>query len=120
MAGRDLKQELSELIQSCKNKGLLGDYFDHVQSLQDDDEPKFVTKIITLFIEQADKDIAEITKLMSEPDYDQVKFLADRIYSSNLGRCLESLEVLKREYQIMKESLNDIVEMERRIFDEEV
>ncbi|KAK9944871.1 hypothetical protein M0R45_010415 [Rubus argutus] len=144
MTGKDLNQELNELICSFQDQGILDDYFDELKGLQDEESPQFVTETITTYLGGADNTIAELTTNLSEPavDYSMVTYLADKLKGSSLSvggsrmanvcaelcdaseenecdvfRCLARFEVVNREFLTLQESLNKIVQLEQAIYD---
>ncbi|XP_021802054.1 histidine-containing phosphotransfer protein 2-like [Prunus avium] len=83
--GKDLSQQLEELISSLQEQGILTDYFDDIKELQDEINPRFVDEIITIFLRVAEDYRAELTRNLSEPDvnYPEVNKLAIRFKSSS-------------------------------------
>ncbi|ONI01136.1 hypothetical protein PRUPE_6G123700 [Prunus persica] len=139
--GKDLSQQLEELISSLQEQGILTDYFDELRGLQDDNNPRLVDEIITIFLRVAEDYRAELTRNLSEPDvnYSEVHKLAtwfkgsttsnacgrvalacqelvDASEAKNKEGCLVALEAVNREYLVAKENLNRIVGMEREIY----
>ncbi|ONI01133.1 hypothetical protein PRUPE_6G123400 [Prunus persica] len=140
--GKDLSQQLVELISSLQEQGILTDYFDDIKDLQDEINPRFVDEIFTIFLRVAEDYRAELTRNLSEPDvnYPEVNKLAIRFKSSSTSNacglvalacqelvdaseaknkegCLVALDNVNREYLVAKENLNRIVGMEREIYD---
>ncbi|KAI5322645.1 hypothetical protein L3X38_031717 [Prunus dulcis] len=139
--GKDLSQQLEELISSLQEQGILTDYFYELRGLQDDNNPRLVDEIITIFLRVAEDYRAELTRNLSEPDvnYSEVHKLAiwfkgsttsnacgrvalacqelvDASEAKNKEGCLVALDNVNREYLVAKENLNRIVGMEREIY----
>jgi histidine-containing phosphotransfer protein len=45
-------------------QGILDDHFDHVQKLQTEVNPRFLLDIVTVFCQDAENSIAELTKYL--------------------------------------------------------
>ncbi|GAV59207.1 Hpt domain-containing protein [Cephalotus follicularis] len=135
-----LDQRLSSFIQTMHEQGILDHNFDHVKNLQNEESPRFVVEVISMFLGDADVGMADITKYLSEPDVDYTRVInvAHQLKggSGSLGglrmanacrelrlatddrdkqRCLETFDRLKQEYRILRENLTLIAQMETTI-----
>ncbi|RWW27549.1 hypothetical protein BHE74_00018100 [Ensete ventricosum] len=75
-----LREQLNMLLNSMYIEGLLDQQFQQLQMLQDASSPGFVAEVITLFCEDAERILTELTKLVSVMG--PVMFLQDFINSN--------------------------------------
>ncbi|KAF3455145.1 hypothetical protein FNV43_RR05593 [Rhamnella rubrinervis] len=119
-------------------QGILDERYDKLRT-QSEEDPSYATRIIDMFFNVADASIAKITKLLGETEvnYTEVGFSVTELRAScssvgggrleylsrNLGkashekdpgRCIEELESVTKEYNILKESLNHISQLEKK------
>ncbi|XP_062171348.1 histidine-containing phosphotransfer protein 1-like [Alnus glutinosa] len=144
MEGANLRQQLKNHIQSMKDQGILDDHFDHVQKLQTEVNPCFLLDIVTVFCQDAENSIAELTKYLDEPavDYAKVTAFVHQLKgsSSSVGgnrmalacrelrrasednkkeECLQALDKINREYNTLRDGLNAISQKVRTILTNE-
>ncbi|XP_021833478.1 histidine-containing phosphotransfer protein 3-like [Prunus avium] len=117
--GKDLSQQLEELISSLQEQGILTDYFDDIKELQDEINPRFVDEIITIFLRVAEDYRAELTRNLNACGLVSLacQELVDASEANNQEGCLVALENVNHEYLVAKENLNRIVGMECEIYD---
>ncbi|EOY33504.1 hypothetical protein QUC31_018902 [Theobroma cacao] len=144
MVGTTLSQELKNYIQSMHDQGVLDHHFDHVKALQNEENPQFVMEVISMFCQDAEIGVAEITRFLNAPVVDFAKVINFvhqlKGSSSSIGgqrmalacrelrqasenrdkeRCLEIFERMKQEYNTLRGCLNAISQMERTILENE-
>ncbi|KAG1363558.1 putative Histidine-containing phosphotransfer protein 2 [Cocos nucifera] len=73
MAATALKEQLNGLVNSMFAEGLLDEQFQQLQMLQDGSNPGFVAEVVTLFCEDSERILAELTKLMDQAVVDSSK-----------------------------------------------
>ncbi|KAL4311182.1 hypothetical protein GQ457_01G038500 [Hibiscus cannabinus] len=140
MVGTSLSQQLENYIQTMHDQGILDYHFDHVKALQNEENPRFLMEVISMFAHDAEAGIAHLTTLLNSAVVDFAKVISFvhqlKGSSSSIGgvrmalacrqirhacdnmdkeRCLQLLERMKQEYNSLKECLNIIFEMERSI-----
>ncbi|KAM4096613.1 hypothetical protein ACJW30_08G118700 [Castanea mollissima] len=133
MVGTDLRQQLNNYIQSMRDQGILDSQFHSVQALKTEENPHFVLETVTVFCNDADNGIAQMTRYLEGPvvDFTNLTGLSHflRGSSSSIGGirvalacrdlrraseannkqgCIEGMARLKHEYNSLKEGLNNI------------
>ncbi|XP_019051903.1 PREDICTED: histidine-containing phosphotransfer protein 2-like, partial [Nelumbo nucifera] len=67
MALKALKSQLKAVLESLYTEGVLDHQFDQLQALQDANNPGFVVEVVTLFYEDTEKTLRELTKYLEQP-----------------------------------------------------
>ncbi|PQP96509.1 hypothetical protein Pyn_16870 [Prunus yedoensis var. nudiflora] len=139
--GKDLSQQLEELISSLQEQGILDELFDQMKAVQNEQNPCFVANLITTFLGDAENIIAQHSAHIF--NYPQVATLALTLKgsSSSVGgcrmalacsqlrdasdvndheECIIVLDLVNQEFLVLRENLNHIVQMERAIHENEV
>ncbi|GMY25154.1 histidine-containing phosphotransfer protein 1-like [Fagus crenata] len=65
-----LQAQRKNLVQSMFDEGMLDGQFAQIQALQDASSPKFVTEVIIIFCNDAERIILELNKYMDQQDVD--------------------------------------------------
>uniref|UniRef100_A0A1D1ZBV2 Histidine-containing phosphotransfer protein n=1 Tax=Anthurium amnicola TaxID=1678845 RepID=A0A1D1ZBV2_9ARAE len=140
MAAATHKDQLNGLVNSMFVEGLLDDQFTQIQMLQDANNPGFIAEVITLFCEDAERLLNELTKLLEQPavDYNKVDAYVHQLKgsSSSVGAshvkqgciefrqfceennkegCLHTLNLVKHEYFRLRSKFEVMVQLEQRI-----
>eukprot|EP00245_Coleochaete_scutata_P002262 TRINITY_DN12978_c0_g1_i1.p1 TRINITY_DN12978_c0_g1~~TRINITY_DN12978_c0_g1_i1.p1 ORF type:complete len:153 (+),score=47.84 TRINITY_DN12978_c0_g1_i1:225-683(+) len=140
MAVPELLQRLADLTDSMFAEELLDDQFTQLQQLQDSSNPEFVGEVIGLFFEDSDKLLETLTALVESDPIDFKKVDASvhqfKGSSSSIGAqrvkavcidfrqyceegnrqgCRESLVHVKREYNLVKSKLEEMMALEKEI-----
>ncbi|KAE9611952.1 hypothetical protein Lal_00048971 [Lupinus albus] len=135
-----LQRQLFDYTSSLFNEGFLDEQFNQLQQLQDESNPDFVVEVVTLFFEDAERLLNELTKALSQESIDfkrldahvhQLKgssssIGAQRIHrvcisfrnsceEQNVEGCLKSLQQVKQEYSTVKSKLETLFKMEKQI-----
>ncbi|OIV90836.1 hypothetical protein TanjilG_15569 [Lupinus angustifolius] len=135
-----LQRQLVDYTASLFNEGFLDEQFNQLQQLQDESNPDFVVEVVTLFFEDAERLLNEMTIALSQESIDfkrldaHVHHLkgssssigAQRIHrvcisfrnscvEQNVEGCLESLQQVKQEYSLVKSKLETLFKMEQQI-----
>ncbi|KAE9618989.1 hypothetical protein Lal_00046916 [Lupinus albus] len=135
-----LKRQLVDYTVSLFNEGFLDEQFNQLQQLQDESNPDFVVEVVTLFFENAERLLNELTIALSHESIDfkrldaHVHHLkgssssigAQRIHrvcisfrnscvEQNVEGCLKSLQQVKQEYSLVKTKLETLFKMEQKI-----
>ncbi|XP_068339044.1 histidine-containing phosphotransfer protein 2-like [Pyrus communis] len=143
MFAAQLTQQLIDFIRSLREQGILDDRFDQIKELEDEN-PGLVVEVLTVAIRSADFTIDELEKKLNGTviDYSKVRELTLKLkgisasvggcrvaaacielreayVANNKERCVAGFDVVKREYLILRENLNHIlqsaVQIEREI-----
>ncbi|KAJ3681565.1 hypothetical protein LUZ60_016054 [Juncus effusus] len=140
MGSAVLKAQLNDLMSSMYNTGLLDDQFQQLQMLQDESTPDFVAEVITLFCDDSERIISELTNLLQQQVVDYVKVDAYvhqlKGSSSSVGAkrvtlvcmdfrgfcqehskegCLLALDAIKHEFYELHQKLLAMLQLERQI-----
>uniref|UniRef100_B3TLT2 Histidine-containing phosphotransfer protein n=1 Tax=Elaeis guineensis var. tenera TaxID=51953 RepID=B3TLT2_ELAGV len=140
MAATALKEQLNGLVNSMFAEGLLDEQFQQLQMLQDGSNPGFVAEVVTLFCEDSERILTELTKLMDQAlvDYSKVDAYVHQLKgsSSSVGAqnvklaciqfrqfceennkegCVRALNVVKHEYYRLRSKFETMLQLESRI-----
>ncbi|GMH25983.1 hypothetical protein Nepgr_027826 [Nepenthes gracilis] len=139
----DVVQLLRQYI-DCKTtlfrEGILDDQFTQLQKLADDSSPSFVVEVVSLFFDDSEKLLKNLTQALEQPvvDFKQVAdhahqfkgssssigaqrvknvCIAFRTYciEENLDGCLKCLQQVKHEYALVKNKLENLLRLEQQI-----
>ncbi|OIW13838.1 hypothetical protein TanjilG_31727 [Lupinus angustifolius] len=135
-----LQRQLFDYTNSLFHEGFLDEQFNQLQQLQDESNPDFVVEVVTLFFEDAERLLNELTNTLSQENIDfkrldahvhQLKgssssIGAQRIHTvcisfrnsceeQNVEGCLKSLQQVKQEYSTVKSKLETLFKMEKQI-----
>ncbi|XXG63046.1 hypothetical protein AAC387_Pa05g1316 [Persea americana] len=141
MASTALKDQLDGLLNSMFREGLLDEQFTQLQMLQDANNPGFVAEVISLFCEDSERILGELTKLLDQAVVDFLKVDAYvhqlKGSSSSVGAqhvklaciefrqfcedhdkegCMRALHVVKHEYCNLRSKFESMIQLEQRIF----
>ncbi|KAI5322634.1 PREDICTED: histidine-containing [Prunus dulcis] len=134
-----LTQQLNNFIRSLREQGILDFHFEELKELESD-TPCLVVEAITMFLRDADCSIAELLRTLGAPliNYTRVTEIAFQLKgsSSSVGGCrmahaccelrdaseayskersLSGFDRVRREYLVLRENLNQILQMEHAI-----
>ncbi|KAK9919716.1 hypothetical protein M0R45_028297 [Rubus argutus] len=141
MAGvPQLQKRLVDYTASLFHEGVLDEQFNQLQLLQDDSNPNFVVEVVSLFFEDSERLLNDLTKTLNQQDVDFNKVganvhqlkgssssigaqrvqrvcIAFRNYGEeqNIEGCLKSLQLVKHEYAIVKNKLETLFKLEQQI-----
>ncbi|XVF19748.1 hypothetical protein REPUB_Repub11eG0137500 [Reevesia pubescens] len=76
MVGTTHAQELKNYIQAMHDQGILDHHFDHVKSLQNEENPQFVVEVISMFSHDAQIVIAQLTTFLNAAVVDFAKAIS--------------------------------------------
>ncbi|KAH7446209.1 hypothetical protein KP509_01G045300 [Ceratopteris richardii] len=135
-----LQQQLIELTNSLFQEGFLDDQFTQLQMLQDANNPDFIQEVVTLFAEDSERILAELTKtLETEPiDFKRIDAYVHQFKgsSSSIGAqrvkavcvdfrayaetenregCCQALQQIKQEFFLIKSKLEALLQLEQQI-----
>ncbi|KAJ7518742.1 hypothetical protein O6H91_20G006100 [Diphasiastrum complanatum] len=138
-----LQQQHLELTQALFKEGFLDEQFTQLQQLEDPSNPEFVAEVSTLFFDDSQRILAELTKSL---DGDPVDFKKIDAYvhqfkgsSSSIGAhrvkvgctvlrtcceeenregCWQALQQVKQEFFLVKNRLELLLQLEQQILAE--
>ncbi|KAA3485824.1 histidine-containing phosphotransfer protein 1-like [Gossypium australe] len=142
MAGSstDPTQQLNDYIRTMHDQGILDDKFDQLLALRREQNPRFINELISMFTNDAEACIAEITNALSltEVDFSTIITKLHQLKGSTSGigghrmyqaccefrvaaadgdkdRCDELFLRVKEEFNTLKQCFDSISEMRRNI-----
>ncbi|CAL9037688.1 unnamed protein product [Musa banksii] len=135
-----LREQLNMLVNSMYIEGLLDQQFQQLQMLQDASSPGFVAEVITLFCEDAERILTELTKLVDQAvvEFQKVDAYVHQLKGSsssvgaqnvklaciqfrqfceenNKDGCLNALNVVKHHYYLLRNKFDTMLQLEQRI-----
>ncbi|GAU21393.1 hypothetical protein TSUD_32220, partial [Trifolium subterraneum] len=116
-----LQKKLFDYTASLFQEGFLDNQFNQLEQLQDESNPDFVVEVVTLFFDDAERILNELTTSLLDAHVHQLKgssssIGAQRVHEAcipfrnfcteqNVEGCLKSLQQVKHEYSLMEEEL---------------
>ncbi|XVE62935.1 hypothetical protein DITRI_Ditri06bG0159300 [Diplodiscus trichospermus] len=135
-----LQRQLVEYRTSLYHEGFLDEQFTQLQELQDENNPDFVVEVVSLFFEDSERLLNELTKALEQQNIDFKKVdahvhqlkgssssigaqrvqricIAFRNYceEQNVQGCLKCLQQVKNEYSLVKTKLEFMFQLEQQI-----
>lgn len=135
-----LKQQLVTLVASMFQEHFLDEQFTQLQMLQDASNPGFVADVISLFSEDSERLLAELTKTLEQDpvDFKKVDAYVHQFKgsSSSIGAhrvkavcidfrafceegnregCRQALQQVKQEFYLVKSKLETMLQLEQKI-----
>ncbi|KAH7284920.1 hypothetical protein KP509_33G002600 [Ceratopteris richardii] len=135
-----LQQKFLDYSNSLFQDGFLDDQFIQLHMLQDDSNPDFVAEVVTLFGEDSERLIAELSAALQHDTIDyrkvdayvhqfkgssssigaqRVKAVCSdfRVYADAKNRegCLQCLQLIKQEFSLIKHKLDSLLKLEEQI-----
>ncbi|CAM6048364.1 unnamed protein product [Sphagnum compactum] len=135
-----LLQELVDLTRSLLAEEVLDQQFTQLQQLQDESNPEFVSEVVSLFFEDSERLLEELTESLAQDPIDYVAVDAHvhqfKGSSSSIGAqkvktvcikfrkcceeedregCQKCLEQVKQEFSLVKSKLEHMFELEQKI-----
>ncbi|XP_002533548.2 histidine-containing phosphotransfer protein 2 [Ricinus communis] len=140
MALPSLKSQLNNSVQSMFDEGMLDSQFAQIQALQDESNPNFIAEVITSFCTDAERIITELSKNMTQQNVNfsnlescvhQLKGSSSSIGAQRLklacadlqqafddqnkAGCLQALNIITREYFLLRGKFETLIQLEKRI-----
>ncbi|XP_068652638.1 histidine-containing phosphotransfer protein 1-like [Aristolochia californica] len=135
-----LKKQRYELVNSMLEEGFLDENFSQLEELGDETNPSFLGELISLFIEDAQRILSELTKTLGEADVDfknadalvhQVKGTSSSVggqkivqaciecrqfcENKDLEGCMKGLQAMTAEFDTLKNKFESLIEVEKNI-----
>ncbi|KAL7235011.1 hypothetical protein ACSBR1_018481 [Camellia fascicularis] len=121
-------------------KGFLDEQFTQLQQLQDESNPEFVVEVVSLFFEDSERLLNELTRALGQQSVDFKKvdahvhqfkgssssIGAQRVQNAcisfrnycdqqNIEGCLKSLQEVKQEYSVVKNKFETLFKLEQQL-----
>ncbi|XP_052192156.1 histidine-containing phosphotransfer protein 1-like [Diospyros lotus] len=135
-----LQRQLADYTASLYNEGFLDEQFTQIQQLQDESNPDFVVEVVSLFFEDSERLLSELTRALDQPTVDfrkldahvhQLKgssssigaqrvqkvciFFRNLCEGQNVEGCLQCLQQVKTEYSLVKNKLETLFKLEQEV-----
>ncbi|BAF25875.1 histidine-containing phosphotransfer protein 2 [Oryza sativa Japonica Group] len=141
MAAAALRDQLTALLSSMFSQGLVDEQFQQLQMLQDEGgTPGFVSEVVTLFCDDADRIINEIATLLEQPvvNFDKVDAYVHQLKGSSASvgaqkvkftcmqfrqfcqdksrdGCLMALAVVRNDFYDLRNKFQTMLQLEQQI-----
>ncbi|XP_073314935.1 histidine-containing phosphotransfer protein 1-like isoform X1 [Primulina huaijiensis] len=137
-----LRGRYVDFVASLYREGFLDDQFVQLQKLQDEGNPYFVVEVVSLYFEDSEKLMNNLTTALQQHvvDFKQIDAHVHQFKGSsssigaqrvknmcvafrgfceqkNLDGCLKCLQQVKHEYYIVKNKLETMIRLERQILE---
>ncbi|KDP23569.1 hypothetical protein JCGZ_23402 [Jatropha curcas] len=135
-----LQRQLVDYTASLFNEGILDEQFTQLQQLQDESNPDFVFEVVSLFFEDSERLLNELTKALDQQTVDfkridahvhQLKGSSSSIGAQRVQKvcitfrnycdekntegCQKCLQQVKYEYNLVKTKLETLFKLERQV-----
>ncbi|XP_040996184.1 histidine-containing phosphotransfer protein 1-like [Juglans microcarpa x Juglans regia] len=135
-----LQRRLVDYTKSLLTEGILDDQFSQLQKLQDESNPGFLVEVVSLFFEDSEKLLNDITRALDQQgvDFKTVDAYVHQLKGSSasvgalklknacvafrsfceeqsMEGCLRSLQEVKQEYYNVKNKVETLFKMEKQI-----
>ncbi|KAE8678141.1 Histidine-containing phosphotransfer protein 1 [Hibiscus syriacus] len=135
-----LQRQLVDYKTSLYHEDFLDEQFTQLQELQDENNPDFVVEVVSLFFEDSDRLLNELTKALEQQSVDfksvdahvhqlkgssssigaqrvQKVCIAFRNYceEQNVEGCLKCLQQVRHEYSLVKTKLEFMFQLQQQI-----
>nr|AAS90601.1 histidine-containing phosphotransfer protein [Oryza sativa Japonica Group] len=140
MAAAALTGQLNALVNNMFAMGLLDDQFQQLQMLQDSTAPDFVSEVVTLFCDDGERIICELSRQLEKPnvDFDRVDSYVHRLKGSSASvgaqkvkntciqfrefcqqksrdGCLKTLDLVRTEFYDLRNKFQAMLQLEQQI-----
>ncbi|KAL4182531.1 hypothetical protein AMTRI_Chr11g150560 [Amborella trichopoda] len=140
MAIEALKQQLTGLLEQMYREGCLDEQFHQLQLLQDESNPGFVAEVISLFCDDSEKILTELTRILAQDvvEFNNITAFVHQLKgsSSSIGAhkvklacnkfrtccentnkegCQEALDLVKQDFYTLRTKFQNFVQLEQKI-----
>ncbi|KAF5739505.1 putative Histidine-containing phosphotransfer protein [Tripterygium wilfordii] len=134
-----LQKQLVDYTASLFKEGFLDDQFNQLQQLQDESNPNFVVEVVSLFFQDSERLLNELTRALEQRSVDfkrvdaqihQLKGSSSSIGAQRVQRvciafrnfcdeqkiegCITCLEQVKQEYSLLKNKLETLFKVQMK------
>ncbi|KAG6575034.1 Histidine-containing phosphotransfer protein 1, partial [Cucurbita argyrosperma subsp. sororia] len=111
-----MQRQWVEYTKSLFLEDFLDSQFIELQKLQDEGNPDFIAEVVSLFFEDSERLLNDLTAALSQPDVDFQK-IDGHVHQlkGSSSRCLRCLQQLKQEICLVKNKLENLFRMEQQI-----
>ncbi|THG15666.1 hypothetical protein TEA_011582 [Camellia sinensis var. sinensis] len=133
-----LQRQLADYTTSLYNEGILDEQFTQLQQLQDESNPEFVVEVVSLFFEDSQRLLNEVTTALDQQSVDFTKvdahvhqlkgssssigaqrvqklciFFRNYCEDHNIEECRKCLQQVRIEYTLVKNKLQTLFKVTR-------
>ncbi|XVF66321.1 hypothetical protein PTKIN_Ptkin10aG0026000 [Pterospermum kingtungense] len=111
-----MQKRLMDYTKSLFMEGLLDGQFLQLQQLQDESNPNFVVEVVSLFFNDSEKLLNDLSMALDQPnvDFKKVDSIVHQLKGSS-SRCLRCLHQVKQEYYLVKNKLETLFSLEQQV-----
>ncbi|XP_038875263.1 histidine-containing phosphotransfer protein 1 isoform X3 [Benincasa hispida] len=111
-----MQRQWVEYTKSLFLEDFLDSQFIELQKLQDEGNPDFIVEVVSLFFEDSERLLNDLTAAFDQPDVDFQK-IDGHVHQlkGSSSRCLRCLQQLKQETCLVKNKLENLFRMEQQI-----
>ncbi|XP_038723719.1 histidine-containing phosphotransfer protein 1-like isoform X2 [Tripterygium wilfordii] len=111
-----MQRTMVDYKKSLFMEGFLDDQFSQLQQLQDESNPDFVIEVVSLFFEDSERILNDLSSTLAQPSVDFKKVDANvHQLKGSSSRCLRCLQQVKQEYYLVKNNLETLFRLEQQI-----
>ncbi|XP_029116768.1 histidine-containing phosphotransfer protein 1 [Elaeis guineensis] len=135
-----LQRRFIDLTATIFQQEILDSQFTQLQQLQDESSPNFIHEVVSLFFQEAEKLLNELSKALDQQivDFKKVDAHVHRLKGSsasigarrvkdvciafrscceenNKDGCIQHLQQVNQEYYLVKSNLEDLLKLEKQI-----
>ncbi|CAH2053111.1 unnamed protein product [Thlaspi arvense] len=111
-----MQKNLQDYTKSLFLEGILDSQFLQLQQLQDESNPDFVSQVVSLFFQDSDRILNDLSLSLDQQvvDFKKVDPHVHQLKGSS-SRCHRYLQQVKQEYYLVKNRLETLFKMEQQI-----
>ncbi|XP_020885928.1 histidine-containing phosphotransfer protein 1 isoform X2 [Arabidopsis lyrata subsp. lyrata] len=111
-----MQKSLQDYTKSLFLEGILDSQFLQLQQLQDESNPDFVSQVVTLFFQDSDRILNDLSLSLDQQvvDFKKVDPHVHQLKGSS-SRCHRCLQQVKQEYYLVKNRLETLFKLEQQI-----
>ncbi|XP_064947283.1 histidine-containing phosphotransfer protein 1-like isoform X2 [Musa acuminata AAA Group] len=112
----NLQRRYIDFTSALFREGFLDNQYTQLQQLQDESNPEFVLEVVTLFFEDSEKLLDELSRTLDQQvvDYKKVDAHVHQLKGSSAS-CLRCLQQVRQEYFLVKSKLETLFRLEKQI-----
>ncbi|GFY85200.1 histidine-containing phosphotransmitter 1 [Actinidia rufa] len=112
-----LQRQFVEHTASMFHEGFLDGQFSQLQQLQDESNPDFVVEVVSLFFQDSERLLNELTRALIGAQRVKNSCFNFRNFceEQNTEACFRCLQLVKQEYLLVKNKLETLFRLEQQI-----